>query len=167
MNSGGNAVLLHCGSSRGFSKRWDLPISFLTLGTKRQWKHFKISFCNTIFQKISFSFKSETLITGSQNIFWRALQRLVQLVHVVKNVCWADRFLQPFFIFKTLSNICNLPFNSNTLGRLPLLNHQIVIYSRRVLSSFLDFCSFQSISKWTSIVCLIKLTILVPSFIHF
>lgn len=45
---------------------------FFTLWTKWQWKHFKISFSNTVFQKILFYFKSKTLI-WSQNIFWRVL----------------------------------------------------------------------------------------------
>ena len=72
------------GKLLSFHRNWDLPISSLTLRTKRQWKHFKISFCNTIFQKILFSFKSKTLIVWSQNILWWALWELVQLVHVIK-----------------------------------------------------------------------------------
>lgn len=41
-------------------KAWDLPITFLSLSTKWPWKHFRISFSNTVFQKFMFYFKSKT-----------------------------------------------------------------------------------------------------------
>lgn len=47
-------------------------------------------------------FKFKHLVIWRQNTF---LQKLVQLVHTMKSICWEGYFLQPLFIFKTLSKI--------------------------------------------------------------
>lgn len=63
------------------------------LKPQQRWKHFKISFRNVIFPKIQFYFKSKNLITRSRNILSGALQRLVQLVHVMK--CLLSKLVSP------------------------------------------------------------------------
>lgn len=109
-------AVLFCSSSKWISVRlencWQ---SFSLSDPNGIGKHFKVSCCNMIFLQWFVSFKAKRLVTWSQNIFFRALQRLVQLVHVMKNVfqsrlAWAILYHPSSFKYS-----CNLPFSSFTL----------------------------------------------------
>lgn len=83
-------------------------------------------------------------------------------------MCKADRFLQSLFIFKMLSNIYNLPFNLNTLFRIPLLNHQVFVCNQRVMGNLPGFTRFLKHSS-LNYCWLIKLVIVYhhPQFFKF
>lgn len=88
------------------------------------WEIFQFPVATWFFPNDSVSFKAKHLVTWSQNIFFRALQRLVQLVQCDEK-CLVSRFvcsysLSPKHLIKSgllypFKYSCNLRFSSHIL----------------------------------------------------
>lgn len=110
------------------------------------WEIFQFPVATWFFPNDSVSFKAKHLVNWSQNIFFRALQRLVQLVQCDEK-CLLSRWvcsysLSPKHLIKSgllclFKYFCNLPFSP----------HILYIYA---YAKYVGFCRSQIYVVWVS-----------------